>query len=131
LDLEDFRLQLEQMTRMGGLEGLLDKIPGFDAGAVAAAGFDERLLRRQIAIINSMTRRERRFPALIDGSRKRRIAAGSGQPVQSVNRLLKQHRQLSKTMKRMAKAGPAGLKGLLGGALAGGRNPPPGRGRRR
>jgi signal recognition particle subunit SRP54 len=131
LNLEDFRLQLEQMTRMGGLEGLLDKIPGVNAGAVAAAGFDERLIRGQIAIINSMTRRERRFPALIDGSRKRRIAAGSGQPVQSVNRLLKQHRQLAKTMKRMVKAGPAGLKGLLGGAVAGSRNPGPARRRRR
>jgi signal recognition particle subunit SRP54 len=131
LNLEDFRQQLEQMTRMGGLTQLLDKLPGVDAGAMAASGFDEQIVRRQIAIINSMTLRERRFPALIDGSRKRRIAAGCGQPIQSVNRLLKQHKQLAKTMKRMAKLGPAGLKGMLGGGLPGGRLPPQGGRRRR
>jgi signal recognition particle subunit SRP54 len=84
------------------------------------------MFRRQIAIIDSMTPRERRFPALIDGSRKRRIAAGAGLPIQDVSRLLKQHKNLAKTMKQMAKAG--GMQRLLGSMRGGG--PPPFRGRR-
>jgi signal recognition particle subunit SRP54 len=82
-------------------------------------------LRRQIGIIDSMTPRERRHPALIDGSRKRRIAAGAGLPVQDVSRLLKQHKNLTKTMKQVAKAG--GIQKLLGAMRRGG--PPPFRGR--
>ena len=124
LDLEDFKQQLQQITNMGGLEGLLDKLPGIKPGALAAAGFDQRVVRRQIAIIDSMTPRERRFPASIDGSRKRRIARGSGLTVQDVNRLLKQHRQLGKTMKRFKKGGMSAL-------LAGGLRPPGGPGRSR
>lgn len=120
LNLEDFKQQLEQVSKMGGLESMLDKIPGMKPGAMPTPGLDERVVRRQIAIINSMTRSERLRPSIIDGSRKRRIAAGSGLPVQDVSRLLKQHRQLVKTMKRVAKAGPGGLKGLLGQAARGG-----------
>jgi signal recognition particle subunit SRP54 len=116
LNLEDYRDQLRQVIGMGGLTSLLDKLPGVKPEAVAASGFDDRQLKRQIAIIDSMTRRERRNPALIDGSRKRRIASGSGLSVQEVNRLLKQHRQLTKTMKRVAKGG---MERALGGALRG------------
>ncbi|MDX1562229.1 MAG: signal recognition particle protein [Gammaproteobacteria bacterium] len=128
LNLNDFKMQLEQISSMGGLESLLDKIPGLPSGAQLPAQFDERQIRRQIAIINSMTKRERRQPALIDGSRKRRIAAGAGLPVQDVNRLLKQHKTLVKTMKRASKGGMAGLQGMLSGAM---RPPAGGRPRRR
>jgi signal recognition particle subunit SRP54 len=105
LDLADYREQLQQMIGMDGLESLLEKLPGVNPGALRAAGFDKRVLARQVALIDSMTPRERRHPALIDGSRKRRIAGGAGLPVQDLNRLLKQHRQLEKTMKRAKKGG--------------------------
>ncbi len=113
LGLDDFREQLKQLVNMGGLEQLLDKLPGVKPEALAAARFDPKLLRRQIAIIDSMTPRERRHPAIIDGSRKRRIAVGAGLPVQDVSRLLKQHRQIGKTMKQLGKGG--GLQRLLKG----------------
>ena len=83
---------------------LLDFNPTI-ASQLAAAGFDTNVLRRQIALIDSMTRKERRQPATINGSRKRRIARGAGLTIQDVNRLLKQHRQLAKTMKRVSKGG--------------------------
>jgi signal recognition particle subunit SRP54 len=117
LSLEDFRVQLEQIQNMGGLAGLADKLPGIPPGALAQANVDERQIRHQMALIDSMTPKERRDPSLIDGSRKRRIAAGAGLPVQAVNRLLKQHKTLAKTMKRAARAG--GLERVLAGALAG------------
>jgi signal recognition particle subunit SRP54 len=119
LNLEDFRKQLEQIGKMGGIAGLLDKLPGVDPKALSGATMDERVIRRQIAIINSMTSRERRHPALIDGSRKRRIAAGAGQAVQDVNRLLKQHRQIAKTMKKFGQGGLAGMQNMLSGAMRG------------
>jgi signal recognition particle subunit SRP54 len=127
LGLEDFRDQLKQLVNMCGLEQLLEKLPGITAEQLAGARFDPKVLRRQIGIIDSMTLRERRHPAIIDGSRKRRIAAGAGLPVQEVSRVLKQHQQIGKTMKRIKKAG--GMEKLLGaGARHGG--PPPSRGRR-
>jgi signal recognition particle subunit SRP54 len=113
-DFEDLRDQLEQITSLGGLEALLDKMPlpgGMTADKLAGQ-VDARMLRRQIAIINSMTPRERRSPGIIDGSRRRRIAAGAGLPVQDVNRLLKQHAQMQKVMKQM-KGG--GLRRMLRG----------------
>ncbi len=116
-DLEDLRDQLQQMLGMGGLESMLDKLPlpgGMKASQLAQQ-VDEKALKRQIAVINSMTARERRFPKLIDGSRKRRIAAGSGLAVPDVNRLLKQHTQMQKMMKRMSKGGmKRALRGLPG-----------------
>lgn len=113
LDLEDFRAQLEQIRNLGGLDELLDKIPGVDPVAAARSGMDEVQLRRQIGIINSMTRAERRRPELINGSRKRRIAAGSGLAIQDVNRVLKQHKQLAKTMKQVSKGGMERLMGRI------------------
>ena len=105
-DLEDFAEQLEQMRGMGGMSALLDKLPG---GAALPPGADalmgDRELRRMHAIIGSMTRQERLHPGIIKGSRKRRIAAGSGNQVQDVNRLLKQFNQMQKMMKRMKKKG--------------------------
>ncbi|MGH8161146.1 MAG: signal recognition particle protein [Gammaproteobacteria bacterium] len=120
-DLDDFRVQIEQMFKMGGTQALLEKLPGAaKMRAAAAAGLDDRVLRHQIAIIHSMTPRERHHPALIDGSRRRRIAAGSGTEVQDVNRLLRQFQQARKMMKKFKKGGMQRAMGALGG----GRLPP-------
>jgi signal recognition particle subunit SRP54 len=101
-DMADLKSQLEQLQKMGGLGALMDKLPAAatQKGAVSAEQGD-RDLRRQIAIINSMTRKERRTPGIIDGSRRRRIAAGSGTQVQDVNRLLKQFMEMQRVMKSM------------------------------
>lgn len=101
-DMADLKSQLEQLQKMGGVGALLDKLPGAiqRKGAVSADQGD-RDLRRQIAIINSMTLRERRNPGIIDGSRRRRIAGGSGVQVQDVNRLLRQFHEMQRVMKRM------------------------------
>jgi signal recognition particle subunit SRP54 len=128
LSLSDYRDQLKQMASMGGLEQILDKLPGLKPEQLAAAKFDPKVFRRQIGIIDSMTPAERRHPDLIDGSRKRRIAAGAGLPIQDVSRLLKQHKQLAKTMKQLSKGG--GMQRLLGGLRKGGGPPPMFRGRR-
>ena len=105
-DLADFAGQLAQMRNMGGVAGLLDKLPGA-AGLPAGARdrINDREFARMEAIISSMTMQERRHPAVIKGSRKRRIASGSGTQVQDVNRLLKQFTQMQKMMKRMRKKG--------------------------
>ncbi len=103
-DLSDLRDQLLQMQQMGGLGALMEKLPvNVPKGVDTAAG--EKQLRRQVAVIDSMTTRERRFPRIIDGSRKRRIAAGAGVQVQDVNRLLKQYAQMQKMMKKLGKGG--------------------------
>jgi signal recognition particle subunit SRP54 len=111
-DMADLKGQLEQLQKMGGVGALIDKLPGavVKKGAVSAEQGD-RDLRRQIAIINSMTLRERRNPGIIDGSRRRRIAAGAGVQVQDVNRLLKQFMEMQRVMKSM-KGGR--LKRLMG-----------------
>ncbi|MDX1593747.1 MAG: signal recognition particle protein [Gammaproteobacteria bacterium] len=114
--LEDFRDQLAQMEKMGGLESLIDKLPG--VGELPGAmrnQVDNREMRRMAAIINSMTPQERRHAQIIKGSRKRRIAAGSGVQVQDVNRLLKQFTQMQKMMKKMSKGGMAKMmRGMQG-----------------
>ena len=105
-DLEDFRDQLREMQKMGGVASLMDKLPGMaHLPQNVAARVNDREFVRLEAIINSMTPQERRFPATIKGSRKRRIAAGSGTQIQDVNRLLKQFTQMQKMMKRMRKKG--------------------------
>jgi signal recognition particle subunit SRP54 len=105
-DLEDFRDQMAQMEKMGGLASLMEKLPGMgEVPDAAKAQLGDRQVARLVAIINSMTPQERRFPDIIRGSRKRRIAAGSGTQVQDVNRLLKQFDQMQKMMKRMGKGG--------------------------
>jgi len=105
---------------MGGLNALLEKLPAqLTAKAGAAGQMDDKQIRRQIAMINSMTPRERRRPNIIDGSRKRRIAAGSGVQVQDVNRLMKQFLQMQKAMKQFSKGG---LRKMLRGM--GGQMPP-------
>jgi signal recognition particle subunit SRP54 len=106
-DLTDMRDQLTQMMNMGDMKGLLEKLPlpGNVNPEALAQGIDSKMLKRQVAIINSMTPAERRFPKTINGSRKKRIAGGSGLQIQDVNRLLKQHMQMQKTMKKMGKGG--------------------------
>lgn len=106
-DLEDFKGQLEQMLAMGGMGALMEKLPGANrlASSGALSGFDDGQIRRQIAIINSMTPRERTHPGILNGSRRRRIANGSGTQVQEVNRLLRQHGQAQKMMKKLGKRG--------------------------
>ena len=121
-DLDDFRDQLKQMQDMGGLSGLMDKMPGMPQMPAAAANqVDDSQLTKLGAIINSMTKQERRHPAVINGSRKKRIAAGSGTQIQDVNRLLKQFNQMQKMMKKMSKKGGMAkmMRGLQG-------NMPPG-----
>jgi signal recognition particle subunit SRP54 len=111
-DLEDLHDQLQQVEKLGGLSALLDKLPAQLAGKAAAAPqANEKEIKRQVAMIRSMTPGERRYPKTIDASRKRRIAAGSGVPVSEVNRLLKNYLQMQKMMKTMTKGG--GLSRLM------------------
>ncbi|WP_019675364.1 signal recognition particle protein [Arsukibacterium perlucidum] len=119
--LEDFRDQLVQMRGMGGMMSLMDKLPGMkNLPAGAASQLDEKQFVRMEAIINSMTPKERNYPDLIKGSRKKRIAAGSGCQVQDINKLLKQFMQMQKMMKQMS--GKGGLMKMMRGM--GGKLPP-------
>ncbi len=117
-DFEDFRDQLQQIGTMGGLAGLASKLPGM-GGAMAKAqsgnalAASEKMMAKSIAIINSMTKKERRFPHLIAGSRKQRIAKGSGTEIQDVNKLLKQFTQMQKMFKKFSSAG--GMKKMMRG----------------
>ena len=121
-DLSDLKDQLEQMMNMGGMAAMLDKLPlpGNVNPAALKDSANEQQLRRQVAIINSMTPGERRFPKTINGSRKIRIAAGGGLQIQDVNRLLKQFTQMEKMMRKVSRGG---MKKMLRG-MPGGRLPP-------
>ena len=117
-DLEDLNRQLGQMEKMGGMGGLMKLMPGM--GKIkkqmdAAGGIDDKVIRRQRAIIQSMTPGERANPQLIKASRKKRIAAGAGMSVQDVNKLLKMHRQMADMMKKVSRKGLGGLMGEMGG----------------
>lgn len=118
-DLEDFKQQIGQMRRMGGVSALMEKMPAQFAQAGQAAQFDERRLRRIEGMVNSMTPRERANPEIIKASRKRRIAAGAGVAVQEVNRLLAQFEDMQKVMKQMHKGGfqrmLRGMRGFMPG----------------
>jgi signal recognition particle subunit SRP54 len=122
-DFTDLREQLQQLQNMGGLAALMDKLPTQMLPAAAASQVDDKSIRRQIAIINSMTPRERRRPHLIDGSRKRRIAAGSGVQVQEVNRLLKQFTDMERVMKKMKGGGLKKMLRGMAGRFPGGMGP--------
>ena len=118
-DLGDLREQLQQMRAMGGMGGLLGMMPGVAKmkNQIANAGLDDKLLKRQIAIIDSMTPQERRHPDVLKASRKKRIAAGSGTKVEEINKLIKMHRGMADMMKAMggAKRGPlAGIAQAMG-----------------
>ncbi len=119
--LDDMAKHLEQMLKMGGVSGFLSFLPGMGKvkDKIQDAGLDDRMVRRQIALIRSMTRQERRDFRLLNASRKRRVAAGSGMTVMDLNRLLKQYQQMQQMFKQMGKMGQKGfmrngLKGLLG-----------------
>ncbi len=117
-DLNDLKEQLEQMANMGGMASLLDKMPGAANIPDAVKNkTDDKEFKRMIALVNSMTPQERKYPAILKGSRKKRIAAGAGLQVQDLNRLLKQHQQMSRMMKKMSKGGMAkmmrGMKGQM------------------
>ena len=118
-DLNDFKMQMVQMRKMGGMSALMDKLPAQLSQAAASSKVDDRILSRTEGIINSMTPRERTHPELIKASRKRRIAAGSGVQVMHVNQLLKQFEQTQKMMKMFGNGGMAkmmrGMKGMLPG----------------
>lgn len=120
-DLEDFRDQLQQLKNMGGMGSLLDKLPGMGQMAEMAKGqATEKEFGKLESMINSMTPQERRKPEVINGSRKRRICAGSGTQVPELNRLLKQHKQMQKMMKKVGKKGGMqkmmrGMSGMMGG----------------
>ena len=118
-DLDDYKDQLSQMMEMGGMSAMMDKIPGMsNVPQNVKSQVNDKDFTRQIALINSMTRKEKIFPNLINGSRRKRIAAGAGLQVQDVNKLMKQYKQAQKMMKKMSKGGMAkmmrGLKGQLG-----------------
>ena len=121
-DLNDLLSQLRQMQKMGDLKGLLGLIPGMGKfkAQIDAAKIDDKIFKRQEAIILSMTPRERRNPDIIKAARKKRIAAGCGLSVQDVNKLLKQYEQIADVMKKMKKMGKRGLFGGLPGGFGGG-----------
>ena len=141
-DLNDYASQLKQITKMGSLSGILGMLPGVNKvkAQLADANLDTKILKRQAAIISSMTMKERRQPDIIKASRKKRIASGSGTTVQEINKLLKQFDDMTTMMKRMNKLGEKGLmrhgmgalmpkgmgsgmRGGAGGGFGGGRRP--------
>jgi signal recognition particle subunit SRP54 len=118
-DLEDFKTQMQQMKNMGGLGALMDKLPTQLGQLAQNANVDEKVINRTIGIINAMTPAERARPELIKASRKRRVAAGAGVPVQEVNRLLNQFEQMQKMMKMMGKGGMQKMMRSMRGLLPG------------
>ena len=120
-NMNDMKMQLEQMMKMGGMEGMMGMLPGMKKAAkqIEDSGMDDSVLKRQIAIIQSMTKKERANPQLLQASRKKRIAKGAGLEVRELNQLIKMHRQMSDMMKKMGKMGKGGMlkqamKGMFG-----------------
>ncbi len=125
--LEDFKSQMEQMANMGGVASMMEKLPGMnDVPDAVKNQVGDRQMARLVGIINSMTPQERRFPAIIKGSRKRRIAKGAGLHVQEVNKLLKQFNQMQKVMKKMKGKGMMNMMRGMKGRFPGGGMPPGG-----
>ncbi len=124
-DLDDLASQLQQMKRMGGLQGLMGMLPGAQKmkAQMSAANIDDKMITRQEAIISSMTKAERKKPDLLNASRKRRVAAGAGVDVQDINRLLKQHRQMADAVKSLSRGGGKNLMKMaqmMGAGMPGG-----------
>ena len=130
-NMNDLRMQLDQMIKMGGMEGMMSMMPGMGKMAKQreGAGIDDRILKQQIALINSMTKKERANPQLLQASRKKRIAAGAGMEVSDLNKLLKMQRQMADMMKKMGKMGKGGMlkqamRGMFGkGGMPAGMDP--------
>jgi len=131
-DMNDLKDQLEQVANMGGMASMMDKMPGMSNVPEAVKNkMDDKQFVHMIALVNSMTPQERKYPAILKGSRKKRIAAGAGLQVQDLNRLLKQHQQMARTMKKLSKGGmakmmramkgqmPPGGMGGMGGGMGG------------
>ena len=127
-NMNDLKMQLEQMQKMGGMEGVMGMMPGMKkmSKQIEDSGFDDSIIKRQIALVQSMTKKERANPQLLQASRKKRIAAGAGLEVSQLNQLLKMHRQMADMMKKMGKMGKGGMlkqamKGMFGkGGMPGG-----------
>jgi signal recognition particle subunit SRP54 len=117
-NMNDLKSQMEQMLKMGGMEGMMSMMPGMGkmAKQVEKSGFDDSVIKHQIALIDSMTKKERANPALLQASRKKRISKGAGQDVSELNKLLKMHRQMADMMKKMGKGGmlKQAMKGMMG-----------------
>ena len=128
-DLMDFAEQMGQMQNMGGISGIMKMMPGMNVPQEALGQFDDKPIKRMQAMVYSMTPKERTYPKLINGSRKKRIAAGSGTSVQEINKMLKQFAQMQKMMKKMkggkgkrmmqAMAGKMGIPGMGSGGMPG------------
>lgn len=114
-DLDDYMKQLNQMGKMGGMSGIMGLMPGMGKlkKAMGDANLDDSVLKHQKAIIQSMTKKERKFPKVLNASRKKRIAAGSGTSVEAVNKLVKQHQQMHTMMKKLKQMGPSGLMSMM------------------
>ena len=126
-DLEDLRDQLQQMKNMGGMSGMMEKLPGMgNMAQLAQQNSASTQFDKMECIINSMTPKERRNPDILNGSRKRRITMGSGTTIQDLNRLLKQHKQMGKMMKKMKGKGMQNMMRGMGGMLSPGEGGPPG-----
>jgi len=127
-DLNDLAAQLQQMKKMGGLQGIMGMLPGVSKmkAQMAEHNIDDRMILRQEAIISSMTKAERKKPDLLNASRKRRVAAGSGVEVQDINRLLKQHRQMADMVKSLSRGGRGNMQKMA--AMMGGMPGMPGGG---
>ena len=126
-NMNDMKMQLDQMQKMGGMEGVMGMMPGMKKAAkqMQDAGVNEDVFKRQVALINSMTKIERANPQILQASRKKRIAKGAGLEVSELNQLLKMHRQMADMMKKMGKMGKGGalkqaMQGMMGGKGAGG-----------
>ncbi|QOL81640.1 signal recognition particle protein [Pseudooceanicola spongiae] len=130
-NMNDLKMQLEQMQKMGGMESVMGMMPGMGkmSKQVKDAGFDDKIIARQIALVQSMTKKERANPALLQASRKKRIASGAGLEVSELNKLIKMHRQMADMMKKMGKMGKGGMlkqamKGMFGkGGMPAGMDP--------
>ena len=116
-DLDDLMGQLQQMKKMGGMASLMKMMPGMGnmTKNLPNGRTDDKVFDRQVAIIQSMTKKEREKPDLLNASRRKRIAAGSGVEVSEINKLIKMHRQMADMMKKVSRGGPGGLAGMFGG----------------
>ena len=116
--MNDLKTQLEQMMKMGGIESIMDMMPGMGkmAKQASSAGMGDHIFRQQIALIQSMTKKERANPQILQASRKKRVASGAGMEVSELNKLLKMHRQMSDMMKKMGKGGmlKQAMRGIFG-----------------
>ena len=119
--MNDLRLQLEQTIKMGGMRGIVGMVPGLGkfSKQLENANLDDKILDKQIALITSMTKKERSNPQILQASRKKRIAAGAGQEVSDLNKLIKMHRQMAAVMKKMGRKGNRGMLRNLVGDLTG------------